>query len=236
MNAPAKKLRAVPAPGIDPVLDAQVAVTKAAEATALARTAVTVARLAEQGARNRFDAEDASVTVVDLAQLRERKESEERKCKVREDAEQQARTVLAQLQDERTRAEYDARIAHAQAWRSRMGSALVRFAALDGELARAVEEVVDLIADATVAHQEAEALELSVRPIISMAAKNITAPTVNDARHMVQIHVARERAKAGRDGLADGFLSGQDRPAWNDPNRTAFNAAVAALDALEKTT
>jgi hypothetical protein len=232
VSAAAKKLRAVPPPSADPIADAQAKHARASELLTRARTELTAQRQTEQAARQRFDGGDTSVTVDDLARIRELRESAERKHAAAEEGEHKSRLELLDLEKARASSAYAEHIGRATSWRARMGAVLARIATIDEELARAVEDAADVIADAADAHAAAVELEAVVRPLVSLAARQITPPTLADARHLAQVHVARERLRAGRDELADGWLDQKSMPQWQNAERERWSADNKALDEI----
>jgi len=230
------KLRAVPSSPTsgDPVADAQVAVTRAVEQVTRARQALTEARGVAIKARERFDAGDQGVDVVGLAHQRELVESWERKLASAEEVEHRARLALLDLEKRRAAGEYEGKLAHVASWRTRLAPVLARLTALDEEKARIVDQAADIVADAQAAHAEACQLEDVVRPVLTMKTRGLDAPTMAEAKHMAQVHVARVRARAGRDELGDGWTTGLTQPDWKDAQRERWNAANKALDEMER--
>ena len=232
MRATRSALRAVPTAPFDEIAQAVAEVEKAHAAVLTVREALNIARQDEHARRARFDGGDPAITLDELAKCRELRESYERRHAAAEDVEQGARVTLAQQEAKRSKREYEARIAHAAAWRTRMPELLARFAALRAELFATVEGVADVIGDAALAHQEAEALENVVRPLVSLGAQGVRAPTLSDARELVRVFLARADEKAGR-SLEDGWIDPLHKPLWNDTNRGSFNAATAAIEEME---
>jgi hypothetical protein len=230
------KLALAPEPSndLDPVRDAQANVARAVEVLNLALATMTAARKKELDTQALFDSGVGVVSVEETHAAEQYRKSAERKHKAAEEGEQQARIALAQAEAARAKGECQAQEQHAASWPSRMADVLARLAAIDEETAKVVELAADIIADARDAFDRAEALELVVRPIINLHARGITSPTLADAKLLANVHIARVRAKQGRDELADGWISGQPEPDWRDINKVKWTAATAALDELEK--
>jgi hypothetical protein len=229
------RLAVVPEPSndLDPVRDAQANVARCVEHLTLARDAMTAARKAELDRQSLFDSGTQVVGIQEVHEARVIRESCERKHVKAEEAEQNARIALAQAEAARAKGECQAQEQHAAAWPLRMADVLARLAAIDEEVARVVDCIADVISDARDSFSKAETLENVVRPILTMHARGVTSPSLADAKLLANVHIARVRAKAGRDELADGWIAGQPEPDWKDANRSRWNAVNAALDELE---
>src|SRR5262245_53698826 len=125
-TTPNKKLRAVPPPApppepeADPVELAQRECDRLADLTRAAGEAVTRARLIEQQTQAKFDASDATVSVMDKMQSREIRESKERIYSAHVDAEQTARVKHSQLVHERAVRSYEDACEKAEGWHGRL--------------------------------------------------------------------------------------------------------------------
>ena len=238
MSAAKVRLKVVPEPepaaGDEAVMACTAAVVKTSAATIVARDAMTAARKVEHTTQQRYDSGDQAVALEDLARIESARKSAERKHEAAETAENVARIALAQEEKKRADLQYAERAAHAQTLLQGLAPLLQRFAAIDAELAKVVEEAVDVVVDRATAYERAVELELASRPVISLAARNVEAPTIEDAKHFVRVFIARNRARVGQDGLCDSWLSQLDQPDWRDANRQKWNAAVAVLSELEK--
>ena len=226
MSRTPKALALVPEPVVDPIMEQRAVVARHVEARTVQSAKKTAAAKALKEAEADFDA--GTIDVAALAAIREVHASTERVYKRHEDAEQKEGVKLAQLEQAARKVEYDAAIARAQGWLARIMPSISALVALDEQLAKHIDEILDVVVDAQAEHDAAARLEADVRPLFKMSTNGIRRVELADVRFAVRVAIQLARAKVGREVPGE-WLVAEPEPPLGSLNRESFDKAAALL-------
>ena len=224
----APKLRSVPD---EPITVAQAEVQRAAGELDLAQKHVNAARLEESDAVSKYDLDDSEAMATSAAKARLARERAERRHEARAAELRSAEEALEAFRIATDRAEMVQAITFVGDLPSRLAPELRALVELDRRVGAIVDRIADLVLDGQDAHGRATKLADRLQTLATVQA-SIRTPTLEWAALLARVAIARDRAK-GRD-LANGWAESEAEPAWNSPERPAYDAAVATIEAMEK--
>ena len=224
----APKLRSVPDA---PIASAQAGVTKAAVELDLCEKQLAAARLEEADAVAKYDLDDSEPAATYAAKARLARERAERRHEARIAELRSAEEALEAFRIATDTAEMKNAIVFVGDLPSRLAPELRALVELDRRVGAIVDRIADLTIDGQDAHARATKLASALQTLSTVQAQ-IRPPTLEWAALLARVAIARDRAK-GRD-LANGWAESEAEPAWNSPDRPAYDAALATIEGLRE--
>lgn len=228
----AAKLRVVAPETESPIVSATKAVERCTIESQISDKALSDSQVDEIEALSKYDHDPSEASERAATKARTVRERAERVHASRLADLEGARKLLADAKLRGDRAELDERIAHVAALPSRLWPALQALVALDKKCSEVTDGIADLVLDAIEAFDRATAIaeNLECRAVVQRA---VGKPDLLYVALLARVAIARDRARMGR-VMENGWLEAAPDPAWNAPDKPAFDEASRIIEQLEK--
>jgi hypothetical protein len=137
---------------------------------------------------------------------------------------------LRSLERDQAKADYESAVTLIRSNHLKLAPIVTAARALRGALSDLVDRAADIVAELDDEYAEAQRLEAIVQPIEGLVARHVARPTLEHARHVVRVAIAKS---ANYDTSADGWLDGLPEPAWNDERADGWKAAAAQVKEID---